>query len=387
MDECGVGIIGLGGFGQLIAAALEGAPGLKLTAVAERMPERRAQGAVQLPKVRLYERAEDLICDEGVELIIIATPPYTHAALARQVLESGKHLYLEKPGALTPEEMSELRHLASSRGLKASIDFVMRRNPLYFLLKDLQVQGLFGEPERAYLENYAHDDQLPPEHWFWDYSKSGGIWIEHGVHFIDVGHWILGPANWVWGASFVRPGRELVERVTGTISYLASTVVNHYHGFTKPELFEDTSFGLVWERAYAVLKGWIPTELRLDALVTPEGEEYLTGKALQRARQYLPGIGVEVKMEKTVLSGMAGVVQGREKVYPVTHRLRLTYILTQDRWTVYRACVRQGILDLASAVTHPAREPSVTLAEAEAALKVASALTQSAATGQVVAMN
>ena len=86
-------------------------------------------------------------------------------------LSAGKHVFFEKPGALSPKSMSELITLTETNNLKSSLDFVMRRNPIYFILKRLCEKDLFGMPERAFLENYAHDDSLPPDHWFWDYGK------------------------------------------------------------------------------------------------------------------------------------------------------------------------------------------------------------------------
>ncbi|HHY93086.1 MAG TPA: hypothetical protein GX511_07065, partial [Firmicutes bacterium] len=228
------------------------------------------------------------------------------------------------------------------------------------------------------------DDQLDPTHWFWDPTKSGGIWVEHGVHFLDAVHWLLGPADWVWAAGFARPKEHLVERVAGTVGLESGCVVSYYHGFTKPEAFEDTVFALVWERAYGALHGWIPVRLTLDALVTPEVEAYLTHKALERARAYLPGVDVKLTAVQAEPLGEAATFRGRGKNYRATARLRLTYELSHDRWTVYRACVRQGLLDLAVAVRDPARSPAVTLADAEAALRVAAALTASAAGGQRV---
>jgi predicted dehydrogenase len=98
-------------------------------------------------------------------------------------------------------------------------------------------------PERAFLENYAHDDSLPPDHWFWDYGKSGGIWVEHGVHFFDLNELAVG---------FTRESLKdkryqeiilgLIDRVLGTAYHQNNAVVSYYHGFTKPEAFREYLF-------------------------------------------------------------------------------------------------------------------------------------------------
>ncbi|MDI3538182.1 MAG: hypothetical protein PWQ13_205 [Bacillota bacterium] len=385
MAELGIGIIGLGRFSRVIAQALSDTAGLRLVAAADVSAEQRAAFASEFPPLKVYEKIDALVADPAVDVIIVAAPPYLHAELGRKVLAGGKHLFLEKPGALEPQDLAELARFAKAHGLRTGIDFVMRRNPLYFLLHTFAEKGLFGLPERAYLENYAHDDHLLPGHWFWDREKSGGIWIEHGVHFLDIANWLLGPAEWAWASDFARPEQNLVERVVGTVRHKNGCPVSYYHGFTKPEPFEHTVFNLVWERAYAALDGWIPVRLTLDALVTPEIEDYLTGKILAETRDWLPDIGVKIE-ECTVepLGRGEVMLRGRGNTFKVTARLKISYALEADRWTVYRASVRRGLLELAAAVGNPARHQAVTLSDAEAALQVAAALTESAASGRPV---
>lgn len=385
MAELGIGIIGLGRFSRVITQALGHTAGLRLVAAADVSAERRAEFAAEFPHLQVYEQVDALVADPAVDVVIIAAPPYLHAELGKKVLAGGKHLFLEKPGAVTPQDLAEMARLAKANGLKTGIDFVMRRNPLYCLLHTIGAKGLFGLPERAYLENYAHDDHLLPGHWFWDRDKSGGIWIEHGVHFLDVANWLLGPAEWAWASDFARPGQNLVERVVGTVRHRNGCAVSYYHGFTKPEPFEQAVFSLVWERAYAALQGWIPVRLTLDALVTPEVQEYLTGQILTETRDWLPEIEVKIGECTVEPLGRGGVVlRGRGNTFKVTARLKISYVLESDRWTVYRASVRRGLLELAAAVGDPTRRQAVALSDAEAALKVAVALTSSAVQGRPV---
>jgi predicted dehydrogenase len=372
VQEIGVGIIGFGWFAELIAESLSTAQGSRLVAIAEIDSERRQLIKTKYPHVRPLPAAEKLIADKDVDVVIVATPPITHARLGKKALLAGKHLFLEKPGALNPKDMAELKMLADNRGLKASIDFVMRRNPLYWILKQLQERSVFGQPERAFLENYAHDDHLAYDHWFWDVNKSGGIWIEHGVHFFDLTNWILGPVKKSWSDIIVRPREAIIDRVVGTAIHDNDCIVSYYHGFTKPELFEATTFDLVWERAYAHIEGWIPTRLSLDALITAEEETYIKDKLIPKAQTFLPGITLEiVSTDIELLPVQQTHLKGRGKEYRVTGRLKLSIALSQDRWTVYRYLIRQGIVDLCRAVGTLNYQPAVTLNDAYEALKVA----------------
>ncbi|MDQ3622442.1 MAG: Gfo/Idh/MocA family oxidoreductase [Verrucomicrobiota bacterium] len=73
-----------------------------------------------------------------------------------------------------------------------------------------------------------------PRHWFWDREKSGGIFIEHGVHFFDLFEWWLGPGKVLAAQQVQRPGSALIEHVSCTVLYRDSALVQFYHGFHQP---------------------------------------------------------------------------------------------------------------------------------------------------------
>jgi predicted dehydrogenase len=371
MEICNVGIIGLGGFATLISTAIRESEKVRIIAGADTDTHRIEKFKEETGIEKAHYNAVELLPDPQIDLVVIAVPPAYHYDLGRLSLSSGKHVFFEKPGSLTSEEMSKLIKLTETNKVKAGIDFVMRRNPLYFILKELCDQNIFGIPERAYLENYAHDDSLPPEHWFWDYEKSGGIWVEHGVHFFDLTNWLLGLPKKAYGEKIPRDYTGLIDRVLGTAYHNNNAVVSYYHGFTKPEAFENTHFSLIFERAYAKAEGWIPIKLTIDAMVNPEDEKYMMEDILMEARSYLPGIDVTLETRLLNSWDSAEIFMGRGKKYKATARVRFTYQLNKDRWEVYRACVRQGIEDLAMAVKGKKPEPDVTLHDAKKALDVA----------------
>src|SRR6201999_2560602 len=121
-----------------------------------------------------------------VDIVYIATPPFLHFDQARQALEAGKHVICEKPLALTTSQADELISIAHRKQRLLVANLMQRYNPLFNLVGQLIERKLLGELLHGYFENYASDENLPPEHWFWDPTKSGGIFIEHGVHFFDM---------------------------------------------------------------------------------------------------------------------------------------------------------------------------------------------------------
>ena len=67
-----------------------------------------------------------------------------------------------------------------------TVDHMLRYNPIVQSFIRLGKSGCFGRLRHAVVNNYAQDAALPADHWFWKEELSGGIFIEHGVHFFDI---------------------------------------------------------------------------------------------------------------------------------------------------------------------------------------------------------
>ena len=80
---------------------------------------------------------------------------------------------------------------------------------------------------------------LTADHWFWDETKSGGIFIEHGVHFFDMFSGWLGKGKVVNALQMQRPGidEKITDRVQATVLYKEG-IVNFYHGFDQPKILD-----------------------------------------------------------------------------------------------------------------------------------------------------
>ena len=183
--EIGIGVMGMGGFGLFAVQQFLQVPHTKLVAIAgskreEALVTAKRFGAEQLGSI------EELVNHPGIDLIYIATPPFLHYKQAMLALNAGKHVICEKPLALNPEEGREMLTLAKEKGLLMVTNLMQRYNPMFARVKHLIDKKLLGEFLHGYFENYAGDEGLAPEHWFWDREKSGGIFIEHGVHFFDM---------------------------------------------------------------------------------------------------------------------------------------------------------------------------------------------------------
>ena len=128
----------------------------------------------------------ELLRRDDVDVVYIATPPFLHHPQAMAALEAGKHVIVEKPLAMTVAQADELIAAARRRDRLLVANLMQRYNPLFDAVRRLVEARVLGEVLHGSFENYASDENLPAEHWFWDRDKSGGIFVEHGVHFFDL---------------------------------------------------------------------------------------------------------------------------------------------------------------------------------------------------------
>lgn len=117
-----VGLIGYGYWGPNLLRNFATNPAFEVVAVADASPARRAEVRRWSPTAGLFERGEEVIALPETDAVVIATPVATHFELARQALESGKHVLVEKPICATSEEARELVRLAEAKGRVLMVD-------------------------------------------------------------------------------------------------------------------------------------------------------------------------------------------------------------------------------------------------------------------------
>jgi predicted dehydrogenase len=117
-----VGLIGFGYWGPNLARNFHHNPFMELAAISDFSAERLETAARLYPQANLYQQAEDIIGNNGIDVVAIATPVSTHFQLAKKVLQAGKHVWLEKPMTETVAQGEELIELAARQGRKLQLD-------------------------------------------------------------------------------------------------------------------------------------------------------------------------------------------------------------------------------------------------------------------------
>ena len=182
-DDVRVGMVGYGAIGHEHARAVTAVPGLTLSAVSDPNPARVDVARTVASDVRTFTDSTALLSDDAVDLVVISTPPNTHAQWARQALEAGKHVVLEKPMALTTAECDDVMAQAEAAQRLLVVYQNRRFDADYRVMRRLVADGVVGEVfhVESFVGGYSH----PCNYWHSDAAVSGGAIFDWGSHYID----------------------------------------------------------------------------------------------------------------------------------------------------------------------------------------------------------
>jgi len=333
VERLGLGLIGCGGFGRFCLDAYAEMRQVRIAGVAD-VAAAAAEAAGRAFGVPFFADPLDLIARPDVHIVHLATPPDTHHALALAVIGAGKHVLCEKPLALTVEQADEIVRAAADAGVAAPANFVLRHNAVADTVKAVLDAGVLGRPLAARLTNCAADTKLGEGHWFWDRAVSGGIFVEHGVHFFDLyAHW-FGPGHVVSACTEKREQTDMEDRVTCLIRHDSGVLASHYHGFDQTILMDRTEHRIVCEMGDIRVMGWIPLAIAIDAAVDDAGAA--------RLAELCSDAKIEVLQEYRPAEGAA---RGRGVDRRVTRRVHLQHCPNPDKQAVYTRGVQHLLAD------------------------------------------
>ena len=214
-----VGVVGLGGWGKNLLRNFAALPQSDLRWACDADPGTRAVYEPAHPGVRFTADYPDILSDPELEAVVLATPVPTHFELARQALDAGKHVLVEKPMTWRAAEARELRDLVRSAGRVLMVGHLLRFHPAVDMLRELIDTGELGDVRYVYGNRLNLGVIREDENALWSL----------GVHDISVVlHLIDSEPVEVWarGEGYVRPSVEDV--VFGYIRF-ASGQIGHLH--------------------------------------------------------------------------------------------------------------------------------------------------------------
>ncbi len=185
--ELGVGLLGYSpAVGQSHGLGVQHTTGLSLRAVCDLNPQRLSQARQDFPRVQTYETVEAFRGDKNVQVVIVATPPDTHAAMCIQMMEAGRHVVCEKPLVLTRKEATTLVEMAARQHVHLSCHQNRRWDTDFLAIKQAVADGLIGD--LFYLETFVGSFGHPCGYWHSHAAVCGGTSYDWGAHYLD---WVV----------------------------------------------------------------------------------------------------------------------------------------------------------------------------------------------------
>ncbi len=189
MNDIRCGLIGYGAWGQHHARAITSVQGAALTAICARSEQSAERAKKDNPQARIYRDYQQMLAKEELDLCDVVLPSDLHFDVSRAVLESNRHLLLEKPMALNLEHCTQLVDLAKARKRTLAIGHELRMSSLWGKVKQFITNGDIGEPFHALIELWRKPYRLGADGWRYDISRVGDWILEEPIHFFDLARW------------------------------------------------------------------------------------------------------------------------------------------------------------------------------------------------------
>lgn len=174
-------IVGFGGMAGWHYDLIEGIEDLTVSGIWDIKKERRDYAASR--QIPVYGSLEDLLADETVDLVLIATPNDVHKSIAVKALEAGKNVVSEKPVTLSSRDLEEMTEAANRTGKFLTVHQNRRWDEDFLTVKKVMEEGKLGEIYR--LESRVHGSRGIPGDWRQEKEHGGGMVLDWGVHLLD----------------------------------------------------------------------------------------------------------------------------------------------------------------------------------------------------------
>jgi predicted dehydrogenase len=199
-------IVGLGWWGRTLVEASEGSQALRFTAAATRTVSDETRAFTDAHSLKLHGSFEEVIGDPSIDAVVLATPHSQHSAQVIAAAGAGKHVFCEKPFALTKAEAQAAVDATTAAGVTLGLGYNRRFHPEMTKLRERIASGELGTVEHVEATmTFPNALKLAPDAWRAqrDETPCGGL-TPMGVHAIDGMIDLCGPIESVYCQSFRR---------------------------------------------------------------------------------------------------------------------------------------------------------------------------------------
>jgi UDP-N-acetyl-2-amino-2-deoxyglucuronate dehydrogenase len=214
MKKWKIAVVGCGEFAfSQYFPIMEKSPRCEVVAVHDILPERSKLAATKFKINAIYDSLGDLLAKSDCEIVINATPNPCHYEINRKVLQSGRHLFSQKPVGLTPKEVQNLIDTAKERNVRFAANPAQKLRPEVMMAKRMVEAGTIGKITKIYVRSFhggAEYFQFRETDPTWFTGPGGGPLNDMAVHALCSATTILGPIKRIGAiASLCEPVRTV----------------------------------------------------------------------------------------------------------------------------------------------------------------------------------
>lgn len=192
MDELGIAIQGAGWVSSEHIRAYTQNPHARVVAIGSRTREGAERKAREFDlDVPAYDSFEAMLARPDVDAVSICTPPERHPEETVLAARAGKHILIEKPVALSPEELHRMRQAVSQAGVRTVVSFVLRWNPAVANIKALRALGAFGDTFLVQTDYWHNVVQAGGYRRGPRKERGVGAMLEGGCHAFDMARYLM----------------------------------------------------------------------------------------------------------------------------------------------------------------------------------------------------
>ena len=200
MAKVGIGVVGCGGMGMALAQGVAGLESAAVVAAYDAAPE-RAEALAAKHGGRACRDYAELLGDPAVGAVVVASPQFAHAENTIAAAEAGKHVFCEKPMAVTLEDCDAMIAACSQAGVKLMIGQVCRYHAVHGKVRELVRSGEFGRPVCMTVHRLGGPwGGAYTQEWRFRREGCGGTILEIHAHEIDFMRWVCGDVEAVYTA-------------------------------------------------------------------------------------------------------------------------------------------------------------------------------------------
>ncbi|ORY71387.1 oxidoreductase domain-containing protein [Pseudomassariella vexata] len=226
-----VGVIGYGLSAKVFHIPfIKSTPTLNLHSILQRTPTAQGSAPADYPSIQHHTSLDSFLADAALDLVVLSVPPQTHFSFAKQALEAGKHVFVEKPFVPTSQEADQLIALAKEKSRMICVYQNRRWDSDFLTVRKLIAEGTLGR----IVEFETHFDRLKlekPASWKGELGmdQGGGALYDLGTHLIDQAYVLFGMPRSVFA--------KLVDQRDGAIAEDGNDV--HPDSVTAQLFYED----------------------------------------------------------------------------------------------------------------------------------------------------